>query len=68
MQPAKADMSAEVDALNVKLQDVVNFMESSNTTVAQVDDKLKGITGWMRDSQLESVPPRMTTPEVSRAH
>ena len=34
MQSAKSDMSAEVDALNVKFEDVGKFTESSNTTVS----------------------------------
>ena len=35
MQAAKSDISADVDALNVKLLDVVKFIESKNTTVAK---------------------------------
>ena len=57
-------MSAEVDALNVNLQDVAKFIESSNTTAAEVDAQLKVITAWMRDNNLESVPPRMTAAEA----
>ena len=64
MQSAKSDMSAEVDALNVKLQDVVKFIESSNTRVAEVDEKLRAMIAWMRDNQLESVPSRVTAAEA----
>ena len=64
MQSSKTSMSAEVDALNVKLQDVVKFTEGSNTTAAEVDEQLKVITAWMRDNNLESVPPRMTAAEA----
>ena len=57
-------MSAEVDALNVKLQDVVKFIEGSNTTAAEVDEQLRVIAAWMRDNNLESVPSMMTAAEA----
>ena len=64
MQSSKTSMSAEVDALNMKTQDVVKFIEGSNTTAAEVDEQLKVITAWMRDNNFESVPPRMTAAEA----
>ena len=64
MQSATVAMSAEGDALNVKLQDVVKFIEGSNTKAAEVDEKLQVITAWMRDNNLERVPSRMTAAEA----
>ena len=64
MQAAKNEMTADVDALHVKLQDVVKFIECVPTTVAEPDARLKGITAWMQDNQLDSVPARVTATEA----
>ena len=37
MHASKTAMSSEVDALNVKLQDVVKFIETNNTKAAEVE-------------------------------
>ena len=64
MQASKTAMSAEVDALNVKLQDVVKFIESNNTKAAEVEEKLKLMTTWCRENHLESIPARVTATEA----
>ena len=64
MQASKTTMSAEVDALNVKLQDVVKFIESNNTKAAEVEESLKVMTTWCRENHLESIPVRVTAADA----
>ena len=64
MQTTKQAMSAEVEALNTKLQDVVKFIEKNTTQAAEVEESLKVMQTWCRENHLESIPARMTATEA----
>ena len=64
MQTTKQAMSAEVEALNTKLQDVVKFIEKNTTQAAEVEESLKVMQTWCRENHLGSIPARMTATEA----
>ena len=58
---AKLSMTAEVNALQTKLQDTVKFVEGVPDTVPSLDSRLEAITTWLAASQLSDVAKNLST-------
>ena len=52
---AKLSMTAEVNALQTKLQDIVQFVEGVPDTMSSLNSHLEAITTWLAANQLSDV-------------
>ena len=61
----KRAMTAEVEALQTKLQDIVAFVEKVPDTIGRLDTKLEAVPAWLSGNKFEGVSGRVNTVEVS---
>ena len=55
-ETTKLALKQEVDALQLRFRDVVQFVNDVPDTVAKLEAKLKAVTEWCANNNLETVP------------
>ena len=55
-EASRAVLKQEVDALQLRFRDVVQFVNDVPDTVAKLEAKLKAVTEWCADNSLVTVP------------
>ena len=51
----KQSMTAEVNSLQTKIQDIVKFVEKVPDTVSGLDSRLEAITAWMAANEIDGM-------------